>query len=57
MTTPGLVSDNSGFGLVSIRGVSTLLNNVEIDGAHEASNNSGFLFTPREIQCGARLEF
>jgi hypothetical protein len=39
MTTPGVVSDSNGFGLVSIRGVSTLLNNVEIDGADD---NSGF---------------
>jgi hypothetical protein len=39
MTTPGVVSDSNGFGLVSIRGISTLLNNVEIDGADD---NSGF---------------
>ncbi len=39
MTTPGVVSDGNGFGLVSIRGISTLLNNVEIDGADD---NSGF---------------
>ncbi len=35
MTTPGVVSDGSGFGLVSVRGISTLLNNVEIDGADD----------------------
>jgi hypothetical protein len=28
MSTPGVVSDTSGFGLVSVRGISTLLNNV-----------------------------
>jgi hypothetical protein len=39
MSTPGVVSDSNGFGLVSVRGVSTLLNNVEIDGADD---NSGF---------------
>jgi len=35
MTTPGVVADTSGFGLVSVRGISTLLNNVEIDGADD----------------------
>jgi len=35
MTTPGVVSDGSGYGLVSVRGISTLLNNVEIDGADD----------------------
>ena len=35
MTTPGVVSDNSGFGLVSIRGISPILNNVLIDGADD----------------------
>jgi len=35
MTTPGVVSDSNGYGLVSVRGVSTLLNNVEIDGADD----------------------
>jgi hypothetical protein len=35
MTAPGVVSDSSGFGLVSIRGISPLLNNVEIDGADD----------------------
>ncbi len=37
MTTPGVVSDANGFGLVSIRGVSPILNNVEIDGADDNS--------------------
>jgi len=35
LTTPGVVSDSSGFGLVSIRGISPLLNNVLIDGADD----------------------
>jgi len=35
LTTPGVVADSSGFGLVSVRGISTLLNNVEIDGADD----------------------
>jgi hypothetical protein len=35
MTTPGVVSDSNGYGLVSIRGVSPVLNNVEIDGADD----------------------
>ncbi|HEX8712055.1 MAG TPA: carboxypeptidase regulatory-like domain-containing protein, partial [Terracidiphilus sp.] len=35
MTTPGVVSNADGYGLVSIRGVSPLLNNVEIDGADD----------------------
>lgn len=35
MTTPGVVSDANGYGLVSIRGVSPILNNVEIDGADD----------------------
>jgi len=35
MTTPGVIADSSGFGLVSVRGISTLLNNVEIDGADD----------------------
>ena len=35
MTTPGVVADTSGFGLVSVRGISTILNNVEIDGADD----------------------
>ena len=35
LTTPGVVADSSGFGLISVRGMSTLLNNVEIDGADD----------------------
>lgn len=35
MTTPGVVADSSGYGLVSVRGMSTLMNNVEIDGADD----------------------
>ncbi len=35
METPGVVSDANGYGLVSVRGISTLLNNVEIDGADD----------------------
>jgi outer membrane receptor protein involved in Fe transport len=35
LTTPGVVPDSSGFGLVSVRGISTILNNVEIDGADD----------------------
>jgi hypothetical protein len=35
MTTPGVVADSSGFGLISVRGMSTLLNNVQIDGADD----------------------
>ncbi len=35
MTTPGVVSDANGFGLVAIRGISPLLNNVMIDGADD----------------------
>jgi hypothetical protein len=35
MSTPGIVADSSGFGLISVRGISTVLNNVEIDGADD----------------------
>jgi hypothetical protein len=35
MTTPGVVSDGNGYGLVSVRGVSPLMNNIEIDGADD----------------------
>ncbi|MGO9436835.1 MAG: carboxypeptidase regulatory-like domain-containing protein [Terracidiphilus sp.] len=35
MTTPGIVADTSGYGLISVRGISTILNNVEIDGADD----------------------
>jgi hypothetical protein len=40
LMTPGVVADSSGFGLVSVRGMSTLMNNVEIDGADD--NNAYF---------------
>jgi hypothetical protein len=33
--TPGVTADSSGYGLVSVRGISTILNNVEIDGADD----------------------
>jgi hypothetical protein len=35
LTTPGVVSDSNGFGLVSVRGISPVLNNVLIDGADD----------------------
>jgi len=35
MTTPGVVSDSTGFGLVSVRAISTILNSVLIDGADD----------------------
>ncbi len=35
LLTPGVVSDSNGFGLLSFRGQSTLLNNVTIDGADD----------------------
>ena len=35
LTTPGVVADSSGFGLVSVRGISPILNNVLIDGADD----------------------
>src|SRR4030081_3213584 len=35
LLTPGVVVDASGFGLLSFRGQSTLLNNVTIDGADD----------------------
>lgn len=35
MTTPGVVADSSGYGLVSVRGMSTVMNNVEVDGADD----------------------
>jgi len=35
LTTPGVIVDTSGFGLISVHGISTLLNNVEIDGADD----------------------
>jgi hypothetical protein len=35
LTTPGVVSDSNGYGLVSVRGISPILNNVLIDGADD----------------------
>ena len=35
MTTPGVVADSTGYGLVSVRGMSTVMNNVEVDGADD----------------------
>ncbi|MGA2890557.1 MAG: carboxypeptidase regulatory-like domain-containing protein [Terracidiphilus sp.] len=35
MTTPGVVSDSNGYGLVAVRGISPVLNNIEIDGADD----------------------
>jgi hypothetical protein len=35
LSTPGVNSDSSGFGLVTVRGISTILNNVEVDGADD----------------------
>jgi hypothetical protein len=35
LSTPAVESDSSGFGLVSVRGMSTILNNVEVDGADD----------------------
>jgi hypothetical protein len=42
--TPGVVSDSSGFGLLSFRGMSTLLNNNTVDGAN---NNQAFFSEER----------
>src|ERR1051326_1295507 len=39
LLTPGVVSNSSGFGLLSFRGISTLLNNNTVDGA---DNNQAF---------------
>jgi outer membrane receptor protein involved in Fe transport len=44
MLTPGVVSDSNGFGLVSFRGMSTLLNNVTVDGA---DNNQAYFSEER----------
>jgi carboxypeptidase family protein len=35
LSTPGVTVDTSGYGLISVHGISTLLNNVEIDGADD----------------------
>jgi outer membrane receptor protein involved in Fe transport len=42
--TPGVVANASGFGLLSFRGMSTLLNNVTVDGA---DNNQAFFSEER----------
>ncbi len=44
LLTPGVVSDSSGFGLVSFRGISPLLNNNTVDGA---DNNQAFFSEER----------
>ena len=44
MLTPGVVSDPSGYGLISVRGISPLLNNVTVDGA---DNNQAFFSEER----------
>jgi hypothetical protein len=44
MLTPGVVSNSSGFGLLSFRGISTLLNNTTVDGA---DNNQAFFSEER----------
>jgi outer membrane receptor protein involved in Fe transport len=44
LLTPGVVNDASGFGLLSFRGISTLLNNNTIDGA---DNNQAFFSEER----------
>ena len=35
LLTPGAVGDSNGFGLISFRGISPILNNVEVDGADD----------------------
>jgi len=44
LLTPGVVNDGNGFGLLSFRGISTLLNNNTIDGA---DNNQAFFSEER----------
>jgi len=44
LLTPGVVNDSSGFGLLSVRGQSTLMNNNTIDGA---DNNQAFFSEER----------
>ena len=44
LLTPGAASDNNGFGLISFRGISPILNNIEIDGA---DNNQAFFSEER----------
>ena len=35
LLTPGVTVDSGGYGLISVRGISTILNNIEIDGADD----------------------
>ncbi|HWY68412.1 MAG TPA: carboxypeptidase regulatory-like domain-containing protein [Terriglobales bacterium] len=44
LLTPGVVNNSSGFGLISVRGISTLLNNNTVDGA---DNNQAFFSEER----------
>ncbi len=44
LLTPGVVSNSAGFGLLSFRGMSTVLNNVTVDGA---DNNQAFFSEER----------
>jgi len=44
LLTPGVVSNNAGFGLISFRGISVLLNNNTVDGA---DNNQAFFSEER----------
>jgi len=44
LTTPGVTNDASGFGLLSFRAISAVLNNVQIDGADD---NQGFFAEER----------
>lgn len=44
LLTPGVVNDSNGFGLLSFRGISTILNNNTIDGA---DNNQAFFSEER----------
>lgn len=44
LLTPSVVNDSNGFGLLSFRGISTLLNNNTVDGA---DNNQGFFSEER----------
>jgi hypothetical protein len=54
LTTPGVVADSTGFGLVSVRGISIYLNNVEIDGADDNqayfSSERGYTAKPIPLQ-------
>src|SRR5207248_8335389 len=44
LLTPGVVNNSSGFGLISVRGISALLNNNTVDGA---DNNQAFFSEER----------